>query len=147
MDNAAFPASLTTLHLEKNHIRTITAVNFSDDVTTADNNNNLKYLYLSDNPLARIAPGAFKYLKQLRGLYLSGTALSRLPLTLSDLSQLSNLDLGGISQLTCTCREAASLVTWYDGINFLNVKGDCRGGTSTVKNFLANLAQKCPAAA
>ena len=140
IDGIVLPNSLSTLDADANNI---TAITTTLTFTFNDLPNNLFDVYLSDNPITSIATDAFQSLNQLRELDLTGTRLTRLPVTLADLTNLDILYLYDIPDLVCTCQESLSLVGWYNTRPASMVlDGDC--GETSVQYFLGNLAQKCP---
>jgi len=134
------PGSLVSLDAGFNNIAAVTAVMFRGHPYQ----NNLQRLLLFHNPLTSIAPGAFRYLKQLQLLDVSYTGLTRLPLALADLTSLDYLNLDNDLDLVCTCKES-SLVTWSNSrpFNSRSLLGDCV--VTSVIEFLQHVGRYCPA--
>lgn len=98
-------------------------------------------LELNNNPLTTISPVALQNLPNLRYLNLIHTNIKRLPLGLSYLRSLVNLDVSNCTSLVCTCMES-SLASWVMSLNSLNVLGNC--GQTSVYDFFHLLSSSCP---
>ena len=96
------------LYVVNKKITSISSLRFTDPASSQ-----LRDLHLYDNPLSTISHGAFKHLTQSTDIRLENIRLTRHALNLAHLSDLGDLDLRNIPDMTCTCAES-SLVTWYD---------------------------------
>lgn len=143
IDDVTFANTLFSLDASHNSIAAISRVKFNNG--SADSR--VKYLTLNNNPLTSIAADAFKSMPHIVYLHLENTQLTRLPLTLADVVDLDYLYMEQIPDLVCTCQESA-LATWYRNSGTsrrtrVQISGSCVGATS-IRNFLAYLAPKCP---
>ncbi|BFZ05829.1 hypothetical protein BsWGS_08868 [Bradybaena similaris] len=131
---STIPSILHHLSLEHNQVTELTDTSFPE-------NSSLRYLYLNNNPISKVSDLAFQNLAKLQELYMSGTRLTRLPLGLSSLQNITTLDVSDISPLVCTCMEK-ELRPWVMNMKSDNVLGNC--GLTSVYNFFSSLSQSCP---
>ncbi|CAG5127698.1 unnamed protein product [Candidula unifasciata] len=128
------PATLTYLDLQHNLLTELADTSFPE-------NSSLIYLYLNNNPLTTISEHAFANLVQLEELHLGGTRLTRLPLSLSSLHNLTTFDVSDITRLVCTCLEK-DLGPWIKSLTAEKVLGTC--GLMSVYDFFSLLSPGCP---
>ncbi|BFZ21279.1 hypothetical protein BsWGS_24318 [Bradybaena similaris] len=118
-----FPTRLISLDLSLNQLNKIAKAIESDSSL-------LETLYLDHNPLTEIEPSAFKNLVSLTQLDLRFTRLTRLPLALSSLKQLSTLQMSNVTSLSCPSPPPESLVKWLRSSGSVIIYGDCNSGIS-----------------
>ena len=141
-DNFEFTTGLRYLHLDNNDINEINFMRF----TGGHSSSQLKWVQMFNNPIRYIRDGAFEKAHGIRQLTLSNTLLTRLPMAIKDIPQLTMLYLNGVTNLTCSCDEAA-LGAYYHkrGPSGMNIGGECTSGV-TITYFLHELAGQCPGA-
>ncbi|BFZ20802.1 hypothetical protein BsWGS_23840 [Bradybaena similaris] len=103
-------------------------------------NSSIRFLLLSNNPIATVSAHAFSNLPRLRELDLQQSKLTRLPPSLASLDHIFTVDISNSTDLVCTCEEK-SLQTWISSLSSYNVIGNC--GDTSVYNFFTTLSLTC----
>ncbi|CAG5124723.1 unnamed protein product [Candidula unifasciata] len=129
-----FPIATLTVDLEHNIIVELTDSSFPE-------NSNIISLILRFNPISKISKSAFDNLPRLQQLDIQHTKLTRLPLAIESLTQLSSIDVSGSTDLVCTCLEK-SLERIISQLSSYSVAGDC--GQTSLYIFFTELSPSCP---
>ncbi|BFZ20804.1 hypothetical protein BsWGS_23843 [Bradybaena similaris] len=129
-----FPPKTTYVELGFNHITELTENSFPQHSV-------IEYLSLNNNPISKISPSAFINLQQLSELDLQSTHLTRMPVALSSLVNLFNLDFINIASLVCSCTER-SLQDWVKARGPQVINGNC--GQISIYEFFTILSPGCP---
>ncbi|CAG5114938.1 unnamed protein product [Candidula unifasciata] len=132
VQGSSIPVWIAYLYLEFNLITELSDTSFPD-------NSSLQVLLLDGNPLVKISNLALKNLKFIYSLSLKNTKLTRLPLSLSYLTSIFDLDLSNNTGLVCTCLEKSLRDKITSNIAII---GDC--GNIRIYDFFAILSSSCP---
>ena len=134
-----FPSSLRFLRLDYNKIEIVTLVTFINPTA-----NELRNLYLDQNPIHHITEDAFKHLKQLVELSLTQTNLRRLPMALAKLDNPNpaaemTINLNRLYMFLCMCEDSL-LKDWYQTVRSsgrgINVQGTCYRGLNGASTYI-----------
>ncbi|XP_060569099.1 leucine-rich repeat protein soc-2 homolog [Ruditapes philippinarum] len=124
---------LKSLSLDGNNIKTI-------DTPDLVGLHSLTYLGISSNPIMFIAPDAFKHNVNLRHLRLYNTHLKHIPVAVTTLTKLFEIDLDGMS-IECTC-DMSYLKHW--NVSTIDIEGNCPFSSESIKYFIMHSLQSCP---
>jgi Leucine-rich repeat (LRR) protein len=125
---------LRSLSLGGNNIKTI-------DTPDLVGLHSLTDLDISSNPIMFIAPDAFKHNVNLRYLSLYNTHLKHIPVAVTTLTKLFDIDLYRMS-IECTC-DMSYLKHWNVAAIY-RFDGTCAFSSEGIKYFIMHSLQSCP---
>ncbi|XP_053390548.1 uncharacterized protein LOC128553426 [Mercenaria mercenaria] len=121
-------------------------INSNDIIAVEDNDliglSNLEILDLSVNPIRYISDKAFESTTKLNTLYLQKTKLQLIPLAVTTLPWLSNLDIRSTKPILCTCD--LSYLKYWNASSVQSFHGQCAYSTLSFQKFITTFLQNCP---